>query len=897
VEELLVLFVLVFFIVIIVGSILGITNYRQIGKLRWQVEQLSSRLDKYTDNDTPTNNLSENTSQNNTPVISSSPEPTKDQDTKDNDVEDLLAPSMSSAIADARIEAISGSSDSDEARSTASNGSTQKGFDLEKFLAGNGLLWLGGIILAIGGVFLAKYSIEAGLFPPGLRIILGSLFGIALVVVADYLLRHPQRFDINSMVVSASLASGGVITCYAMAFVAFDFYDFISPSIAFGLLAIISLSTAWLSIRLGPILAGIGIIGAYLVPALVSTGDSNVLLLLLYITVVSFSSVWVHQVVKQAWIWWLAKVGHFVWFMLAVLISLDEKGIDTAIHYPNLSIIMVFVVVSIYLFTLFPVLGWRLSLRMDAPLTTKALLMPRKEQLGVLLSLGVFLFYIISLPYHGDLLYALAAITAVLLLVPARHSAFDSWPYLGFALSIAVFLLMPQRYDYVDNLFVFTGGYLYLQTCVLVGLAYLMFMHLRYPARPAFLLLLAILPLLYYGIAYALSEPAASTYLYPLFAIELGVIGLMFSVLALKVSVSYHKMAYLMAANSTLALILTMLLNASTLTLAFAAQIALMAHLSRRLQLPLPAWLYKLAILAVMIRLTAAPWLSDYSNETIFSIQWTLVIYPLAFACLFFAYNQLASSDLKSWFAGALIHLIALFITTEMGQLLIGQYASLSDLDIRQSALLGMSYLIYACILLWRKQTVSHPMFYQVYAVMLFVGFAYMQGYGSVVFNPYFTLQQIGSNPFVNWLVPLWLIPAFTLITSITFGLINKTYMNTAYLVSGLLLLLYVNAIIRLIFNDNITLGTFPIEQDELYTYSVVYLALAISLIVFARKADSTKVLRMGFGLMFLVIIKAFLIDMNTLEGLYRALSFLGLGLSIVGVGWLFQRLKSQPVG
>ena len=40
------------------------------------------------------------------------------------------------------------------------------------------------------------------------------------------------------------------------------------------------------------------------------------------------------------------------------------------------------------------------------------------------------------------------------------------------------------------------------------------------------------------------------------------------------------------------------------------------------------------------------------------------------------------------------------------------------------------------------------------------------------------------------------------------------------------------------------------------------------------------------------VVLKAFLIDMANLEGLYRALSFLGLGLSLVGIGWLFQKFQ-----
>jgi uncharacterized membrane protein len=45
---------------------------------------------------------------------------------------------------------------------------------------------------------------------------------------------------------------------------------------------------------------------------------------------------------------------------------------------------------------------------------------------------------------------------------------------------------------------------------------------------------------------------------------------------------------------------------------------------------------------------------------------------------------------------------------------------------------------------------------------------------------------------------------------------------------------------------------------------------------------------------------KAFLVDMSTLTGVYRALSFMCLGLVLVAIGWLYQRIlfrrqTSQP--
>jgi uncharacterized membrane protein len=40
-----------------------------------------------------------------------------------------------------------------------------------------------------------------------------------------------------------------------------------------------------------------------------------------------------------------------------------------------------------------------------------------------------------------------------------------------------------------------------------------------------------------------------------------------------------------------------------------------------------------------------------------------------------------------------------------------------------------------------------------------------------------------------------------------------------------------------------------------------------------------------------LTVAKVFLVDMADLTGIFRALSFIGLGLVLVGIGWLYQRL------
>jgi uncharacterized membrane protein len=48
------------------------------------------------------------------------------------------------------------------------------------------VVWVGGIALALGGVFLVRYSIEQGLVGPGVRIMLGGLLAAALIVAGEW---------------------------------------------------------------------------------------------------------------------------------------------------------------------------------------------------------------------------------------------------------------------------------------------------------------------------------------------------------------------------------------------------------------------------------------------------------------------------------------------------------------------------------------------------------------------------------------------------------------------------------------------------------------------------------------------------------------------------------------
>ena len=79
-------------------------------------------------------------------------------------------------------------------------------------------------------------------------------------------------------------------------------------------------------------------------------------------------------------------------------------------------------------------------------------------------------------------------------------------------------------------------------------------------------------------------------------------------------------------------------------------------------------------------------------------------------------------------------------------------------------------------------------------------------------------------------------------------------------------------------------------SDAEQYTYSAVWLAFGVALLSAgsgcARSPCASPPPPLSCS-----VLKVFLIDMSDLTGIYRALSFLGLGTVLIGIGWFYQRL------
>ena len=105
-----------------------------------------------------------------------------------------------------------------------------------------------------------------------------------------------------------------------------------------------------------------------------------------------------------------------------------------------------------------------------------------------------------------------------------------------------------------------------------------------------------------------------------------------------------------------------------------------------------------------------------------------------------------------------------------------------------------------------------------------------------------------------------------------------------------ILALTYVTFEIRRLYHGPVlTRGeTSGVEQ---YTYSIAWLAFGVILLGIGILFNSQRARLASAAVIALTVLKAFVIDMSTLTGVYRALSFMCLGVVLMAIAWLYQRI------
>ncbi len=165
--------------------------------------------------------------------------------------------------------------------------------------------------------------------------------------------------------------------------------------------------------------------------------------------------------------------------------------------------------------------------------------------------------------------------------------------------------------------------------------------------------------------------------------------------------------------------------------------------------------------------------------------------------------------------------------------------------------------------------------------------------------NPVIERQMVGNWPLVNALAPAYLLPA--LLLAIIGYLLRDMTMPRLLRQAGppvvlALLLAWLSFEVRRWFHAPDMMHVGGISTAETYTYSVVWLLFALALLAGGIVLRAAALRYAALAVLVLTVLKVFLVDLSDLEGLLRVASFLGLGLCLVGIGFVYQRFVHRPV-
>jgi uncharacterized membrane protein len=148
----------------------------------------------------------------------------------------------------------------------------EPGPSVSDWLAENGLAWIGGGALALGGLLLVAYAAQRGFFTPALRIGAATALGLAALAAGEALRRGVWAKTGPNLLVASLTTAAGAATLYAAIWAADLLYHFIPAGEAGALLATVSLGLLALALLHGEALGLLAIVAAYVVPVISGDG-------------------------------------------------------------------------------------------------------------------------------------------------------------------------------------------------------------------------------------------------------------------------------------------------------------------------------------------------------------------------------------------------------------------------------------------------------------------------------------------------------------------------------------------------------------------------------------------------------------------------------------------------
>lgn len=198
----------------------------------------------------------------------------------------------------------------------------------EELIGGKLPIWIGGIALIFAGFFLVRFSIEAGLFGPAARCITATLFGLILIGLSEFGYRIPRFGQIfrDDARIGHSLAGAGIAVLYATLYMASELYGLLGLIAALAGVIAVTILAFVLSQKHGPPTAIMGLIGGFAAPYVAGLGAESVAPLLIYLGV--FTAGLFGLAIHRGWAWLalLATGGSVIWTTMLLFLDVSSTA-------------------------------------------------------------------------------------------------------------------------------------------------------------------------------------------------------------------------------------------------------------------------------------------------------------------------------------------------------------------------------------------------------------------------------------------------------------------------------------------------------------------------------------------------------------------------------------------
>lgn len=732
-------------------------------------------------------------------------------------------------------------------------------------------VWLGAIAIFLAGVFFVKYTFDTGMLTPRVRVILGASFGFALLGGGEWARRLKA-------LIAQGLTAAGVAILFASFLAATNLYHFVAPPVGFGLLALTTAAAVGLSLRHGPFVALLGLVGGFLTPALIGADEPQPAAFFGYLLILQLGLLAVSR--HRRWwvlsalttlgglVWtalWLAtryKPEHSVWLGAFVLLSCAAS---IAATLPRAAM---------------PA-GTKHALRLIAVL-------------GSALSTGLLATLVAAGGFSTLDWCFLGLLSAGALVLSRLSPRYEPLPWFALLAAMAMLAVWAADVKRVD-----LSRFGWTLTLFGVGFPVGSYACLFGSPRPV--------------------NPAAQTLLSGVTAVLLGYSGFSYQParwpwgwVCLIGATAYALMAIPLIARRARdeeSLPLALILTGATALGSLALPIELeQKWIGTALALEVPAlawiigWLHvpQLRPVAVVLSVLAAtsilpPRLMGLPIGERVVLNWLAYGYgltALAFGVAAWRFEKNGDRPLMLGHQAGCVALAVLLVLLNLRHGFHPNRLHAAVTTAREAATYVIAALLLALAALplmrgtW-KQTLRYAsgvltaLSATAAALVLCIGV-----------NPLRTAEAVGAQPIVNWLLYIYAVPALLLVLV---GVIRskaepREYTAPLGIVAIILVFALVSFEVRQWFRGpNLAAGI--LSAAERYSYSLAWVALGIALLTGGILTRSLLLRWASLAVMLLSVCKVFLYDTAALRDLYRVFSLLGLGLSLMLLGFLYQRV------